>query len=150
MSITGGNRITELIYYGHLILVGQGHEYFRENFNNVGEFSPLDTETQVIPIGLSYFDPNGLFVKFKSSFYNQSVNLDGEHPSDNTVFLDLSLGYRLPERRGLIEVQFQNLLDQNYRYEGLQDRQPTDTGGVPPFMPFSPEFTVFARLTLAL
>lgn len=125
-------------------------EYFRENFNNVGEFSPLDTETQVIPIGLSYFDPNGLFVKFKSSFYNQSVNLDGEHPSDNTVFLDLSLGYRLPERRGLIEVQFQNLLDQNYRYEGLQDRQPTDTGGVPPFMPFSPEFTVFARLTLAL
>jgi hypothetical protein len=47
-------------------------------------------------------------------------------------------------------VQFQNLLDQNYRYEGLQARQPVDNGGVPPFLPFPPEFTVFARLTLAL
>ncbi len=102
-----------------------------------------------------------MFVKFKSSFYYQNVKLnsscdksdqtsDRATKSDNAVFLDLSLGYRLPKRHGIFEVQFLNLLDQNYRYEGLQARQPTDTSGIPPFLPFSPEFTIFARLTLAL
>jgi hypothetical protein len=136
-------------------------EYFRENFEDHGKIDACDTQTQIIPAGLGYYDPSGMFVKFKSSFYYQNVKLnsscdksdqtsDRATKSDNAVFLDLSLGYRLPKRHGIFEVQFLNLLDQNYRYEGLQARQPTDTSGIPPFLPFSPEFTIFARLTLAL
>jgi Flp pilus assembly protein TadD len=118
-------------------------EYFREHFDNSENGGALDTETQVIPVGLSYFDPSGLFAKFKTSFYRQTVNVNNQDQSDNTVFLDLSLGYRLPKRYGLFEVQFQNLLDQNYRYEGLQARQPVDNGGVPPFLPFPPRIYRF-------
>jgi tetratricopeptide (TPR) repeat protein len=121
-------------------------EYFRENFEREG---PLDTETQVVPVGLSYFDPSGVFAKFKANFYDQSVNLNTGTDSSEAVFLDLGLGYRLPQRHGIFEIQFQNLLDQNYHYQGLQNRRPTDTQGVPPYLPFPPEFTFFARLTLA-
>jgi tetratricopeptide (TPR) repeat protein len=138
-------------------------EYFRENFQDRGKVDACDTNTQTIPLGLGYFDPSGVFVKFKSSFYYQNVSLNllcdrsdiathSVEKSDKAVFLDLSLGYRLPKRHGIFEVQFQNLLDQNYRYEGMQVRQSDqiNDNGVPLFLPFTPEFTIFARLTLAL
>ena len=136
-------------------------EYFRENFDDYSKRDVCDTNTQVIPLGVGYYDPSGLYVKVKSSFYYQHVSLNPScdnsgksdrivDKSDNKVFLDLSLGYRLPKRHGILELQFQNLLDENYRYEGIQGRIPTDTSGVPSFLPFAPEFTIFARFTLAL
>ena len=123
-------------------------EYLRENFHSPDRLAPA-TQTQVIPIGLSYFHPNGIFAKFKSSFYYQSALVDRGIDSDNAIFLDLALGYRLPQRLGIFEIQFQNLLDQNYRYEGLQQRQPVDVSGVPLFLPFPTELTVSARITLS-
>jgi tetratricopeptide (TPR) repeat protein len=126
-----------------------GLEFFREDFSDPGSVSPPSTRTQALPLALSYYDPSGLYANFKATYFHQEVDLpDGEHTED-VPFLDLGLGYRLPHRWGLAEVQFQNLLDRNYQYEGLQQRRPLQTGGVPAFLPFPPEFTVFARLTLA-
>jgi hypothetical protein len=110
---------------------------------------PRDTETQVIPISVSYFNPSGLFAKLRASYLDQEVALDRGPASDGATFLDMSLGYRLPQRQGIFEIQFLNLLDQDYRYQGLQNRRPPQTFGVPSFLPFPPEFTVFARMTLA-
>lgn len=125
-------------------------EYLREDFENrTGFGAPLDTETQVLPVTLSYFDPSGFFAKLRTSYFDQAVSLASGPDSDDAVFLDLNLGYRLPKRWGIVEVQLQNLLDQNYRFEGYQDRRPPQIGGVPSFLPFPPEFTVFARMTLA-
>lgn len=126
-----------------------GLEFFREDFSNPGSVSPPSTRTQSLPLALSYYDPSGFYANFKATYFHQEVDLlDGEHTED-VPFLDLGLGYRLPHRWGLAEVQFQNLLDRNYQYEGLQQRRPPQMGGVPAFLPFPPEFTVFARLTLA-
>jgi tetratricopeptide (TPR) repeat protein len=125
-------------------------EYFREDFANLDRFGPLDTHTQTVPATLAYFDPSGLFAKFRATYFDQAVDYSAGPASGRTEFLDLSLGYRLPKRYGIFEVQFQNLLDRNYRYEGLQNRTAGRSDGVPGFLPFSPEFTVFARLTLAL
>jgi tetratricopeptide (TPR) repeat protein len=126
-------------------------EYLRENFANLDTGGALDTETQIIPLGISYFDPSGIFTKFRASYYDQTVGLAAGSDSDEAVFLDLSLGYRLPKRYGIAELQFQNLLDQNYRYQGMQDRRPPPIDGIPSSQqPFPPEFTIFARLTLAL
>jgi tetratricopeptide (TPR) repeat protein len=124
-------------------------DYFRENFDNFESFGARDTKSQTIPIGISYFSPSGISVKLKTSLYQQTVYYEDSVKTDNTVFLDLNLGYRLPKRRGIFEIQFQNLLNQNYHYQGLQARTPIDTSGIPSFLPFSPEFTVFTRLTLA-
>ena len=124
-------------------------EYLREDFDNLESFGPLDTETQIIPFSVSYFDPSGLFTKLRVSYLDQDVVLDTGSDSDSATFLDLSLGYRLPKRWGIFEVQLQNALDQDYRYEGLRDRRPREVAGLPSFLPFPPNLTVFARVTLA-
>ena len=99
-------------------------EYSKEKFNNFESFGPRDTETQTIPLSISYFAPSGFFAKLRSSYLNQKVRLNTGSESDSATFLDLSLGYRLPKRLGIFEVQLQNMLNQNYRYEGLQNRSP--------------------------
>jgi tetratricopeptide (TPR) repeat protein len=124
-------------------------EYFKEDFDNMESSGPRDTETQVIPMSVSYFNPSGLFAKFRASYLHQEVALDTEPDGDDATFLDLSLGSRLPKRWGIFEVQFLNLLNQDYRYQGLGNRRAPTQTSVPPFLPFPPEFTVFARMTLA-
>ncbi|NJD08223.1 MAG: tetratricopeptide repeat protein, partial [Methylococcaceae bacterium] len=130
-------------------------EYYREDFTNLDLANTSDvnnTWTQYIPVTLAYFDPSGFFARFKATHYRQEVaNAAGDQSRDYAEFLALGLGYRLPQRLGLFELQFQNLLDQHYRYEGLGNRVASEnlSGGVPPYLPFPPEFTVSARLTLA-
>lgn len=124
-------------------------EYFKEDFDNLEPSRPFDTETQVIPISVSYFNPSGLFAKLRASYLDQEVALATGPDSDGATFLDLGLGYRLPKRWGIFEIQFLNLLDQDYRYQGQGLRRAPPQTGVPPFLPFPPELTVFARMTLA-
>ena len=124
-------------------------EYSKEKFNNLESFGPRDTDTQTVPFSVSYFDPSGLFAKIRASYFNQKVRFDTGSDSDSATFLDLSLGYRLPKRLGIFEVQLQNLLNQNYRYEGLQNRSPPQRAGVPSFLPFPPSFAVSVRFNLA-
>jgi hypothetical protein len=124
-------------------------EYSREKFNNFASFGPLDTDTQIIPFNVSYFSPSGFFAKLRASYLKQKVKLDTGSDSDRGTFLDMSLGYRLPRRLGILEVQLQNLLDQNYRYEGLQSRRPQERTGLPSSLPFPPDFTVLFRFSLA-
>lgn len=124
-------------------------EYFKEDFDNLESGGPPDTKTQVIPINVSYFNPSGLFAKLRASYLDQEVALDKGSDSDGATFLDVGLGYRLPQRRGIFEVLFQNVLDQGYRYQGLQNRRSAQTPGVPSFLPFPSELTIFARMTLA-
>ncbi len=45
-------------------------EYSRENFDNCGSGGgPLDTETQTLPVRVSYFDPSGLFIKLQATYF---------------------------------------------------------------------------------
>lgn len=161
----GDNHWRETLYRGYLLWTPHPRwaaslEYYREDFSNL-EWRTLtgatNTSTQYIPVSLSYFDPSGWYARFKATHYRQDAKrFDGWtgnelESHDNAAFLDLGLGYRLPRRLGLFEVQFQNLLDQHYRYEALGVRSSSNnlTGGIPPYLPFPPEFTVSARITLA-
>ena len=150
----------ETLYRGYLLWTPHPRwsatlEYYLEDFQNRDlstKGGPSNTETQYIPLGLAYFDPSGWFARFKATHYRQqNTESDYRTGHDTAAFLDLGLGYRLPKRLGIFELQFQNLLDQHYRYEGLMNRTASEnlSGGVPPYLPFPPEFTVSARLTLA-
>jgi tetratricopeptide (TPR) repeat protein len=124
-------------------------EYSRENFKNFDSTTPRDTQTQIIPFTVAYFSPSGFFAKLRASYLKQKVALATEPDSDRATFLDLNLGYRLPRRLGILEVQFQNMLNQHYRYEGLHERQSPARTGLPSALPFPPEFTVLFRFNLA-
>ena len=124
-------------------------EYSREKFDNSESAGPLDTDTQTIPFSVSYFSPSGFFAKLRASYLKQKVALDTGSDSDSATFLDLNLGYRLPRRLGILEVQFQNMLNQHYRYEGLQSRRPRERTGLPSSLPYPPDFTVLVRFNLS-
>jgi hypothetical protein len=124
-------------------------DYVKEDFDNREQAGPRDTKTQLIPLSVSYFDPSGFFGKLSASFLHQDVALGVDSDGNGATFLDLGFGYRLPKRWGIFEVQVQNVLDQHYRFEGLQSRQPRPEVGVPSFLPFPPETTVLGRITLA-
>jgi hypothetical protein len=126
-------------------------EYLQEDFdNNEKTLLPLDTETQLVPASIAYFSPWGIFAKLRISYLNQEVGLNTGTDSDTALLIDGSLGYRLSKRRGIFEIQVQNLLDEDFRYEGSQDRSPLPQVGVPSFTPFIPELAIFARMSIAL
>lgn len=124
-------------------------EYAREKFANFEPFGPLDTDTQTIPFTMSYFDPSGFYAKFRTTYLRQKVITDSSSEADHAGFVDLVLGYRLPKRTGIFEIQLQNLADQKYRYEGLHSRRSPERTGLPSPLPNPQGFAVAVRLNLA-
>jgi hypothetical protein len=124
-------------------------QYSRENFKNFDSVLPRDTQTQIIPFSIAYFSPSGFFAKLRASYLKQKVELNTKPDSDRAMFLDINLGYRLPRRLGILEVQLQNILNQDYRYEGLQNRKSPERTGLPSSLPFPPDFTSLFRFSLA-
>ncbi|MGI0014906.1 MAG: hypothetical protein ACREBU_15910 [Nitrososphaera sp.] len=145
----------ESLYRGYLHWTPHPHwavsiDYVKEDFTNLGQLAARDTETQIGSAAISYFSPSGFFAKFNTSLLDQDVAIEQRSVSDSTLFLDLSSGYRLPERRGIFQVTLQNLLDQNYHFESEQNRRPVRSDSFPSFLPFPPELTIFFRFTIAL
>jgi len=108
---------------------------------------PVFVDTFMVPLAVGYFHPSGFFARFGATYVDQAVGLPpGSVPavdSDSFFLLDASLGYRLPDRRGLFAIEIGNLLDEQFRYQdtNIQDQEPSNPV-------FIPELTVLARLTL--
>ncbi len=83
-----------------------------------GALKPLDIFTHRVPLFANIYLPNGFFAKFKATYINQHVNslLATNKGSDQFWSLDATLGFRLPDRMGRIELVGRNLLDENYQY----------------------------------
>ena len=63
--------------------------------------------------------------------------------SDDFTLVDVSLGYRLPKRYGIIGVEVQNLFDKNFSY---QDRNFMTSELVAP--EYIPDRTILGRISL--
>jgi outer membrane receptor for ferrienterochelin and colicin len=106
-----------------------------------------DLETHKIPIGLRLNHKSGFkasiiatFIKQKGSFNDQSSDPENfENMSEKFWVIDTSVGYRLPNRIGLVEVGIRNLFDERFRFQETDDAIQT----------LQPERTVFGKLTLA-
>ena len=103
-----------------------------------------------IPIGLRYFNANGLFAGITGTFVDQEVKRAADATladgSDNFFIVDLSFGWRFAERRGIFSVGVQNLFDQDFMY---QDDSYREFGDEPVIGPYIPERTIFAKLTFS-
>jgi tetratricopeptide (TPR) repeat protein/opacity protein-like surface antigen len=122
-------------------------EYFYDESNPEDPNVPFahDVETHRVPIGCRVFLPNGLTPRMKVTFADQTGEFPDPvsgiltHRSDRFWVLDLSLGYRLPKRLGVLTVEGLNLLDEEFGYDELDPRVPIA----------SRERAVLAKLTLA-
>lgn len=110
---------------------------------------PTEVTTQTLRGGLKVTAPNGLigsvaarYVDHEAEFPAVSTTDSGK---DHFMIVDASLGWRLPGRRGLLEVGVNNLFDQDFRYEDPYFGDPSE----PALQPFQPERFVYGRLTLS-
>jgi outer membrane receptor protein involved in Fe transport len=105
----------------------------------------VESKTHGVPLELRFFHPSGIFSGARATYVNQSGifrNAAGDlvHGSDNFWVVDLSLGYRLPKRLGLVTVGIRNLFDARFNF---QDSGRTDPGII------SPKRLILGRFTLS-
>jgi tetratricopeptide (TPR) repeat protein len=79
---------------------------------------PREVETISIPLAVRYFDPLGFFAQIGGTYVDQKVErFEGPDGSDDFVVLDAALGYRLPDRHGILSLEGRNLLDERFMYQ---------------------------------
>ena len=93
------------------------------------------------PISLNYTNPNGVFAKLTGTFVRQ-IN-------SSFFTMDTAIGYRFPNRRGMLSLEGKNLLDQDFIYRSYNLNAPIDIGSSFGTLPrFISDRTLFMRLTL--
>ena len=106
----------------------------------------INVRTHRLPLSLNYFHPRGLSAGFTASFVDQKGSFWSAAPplvvggEDQFWVLDAFLGYRLPNRHGIVTLNVGNLLDDEFRF---QDIDPENTR-------IAPERLVLLKFTLAL
>ncbi len=102
-------------------------------------------DTHRVPLGVGFFHPSGFFARLKTTYVHQSGEFPGtlQEPrvtgADHFWVFDGSLGYRLPDRWGILSVEARNLFDEHFLF------QDTDPGNPSIF----PKRTLFGKITLA-
>jgi hypothetical protein len=123
------------------------YDYFGLDDDPLGQDDPEKVRTWLFPLTARWFHPTGLFAEASATFLYQDVARGGEatfdEGDDNTWLLGGAVGWRLPERRGLVALQVANLLDSSFHYQDENFRTNEDFSS-----PFIPERTILLRVNL--
>ncbi|MGI9318767.1 MAG: hypothetical protein ACR2QW_15675, partial [bacterium] len=123
--------------------------------NNEGESAlsfddPLEVDTMSVPISANYFNPNGFFASVRGTHVDQEVErpefttrAEGE---DDFFVVDVSTGYRLPNRRGHVSLGILNLFDEDFDYQDDSYREFSSEAVTGPYFP---ERTVMGQVVLS-
>ena len=113
---------------------------------------PRQVGTWSVPLGIRYFNPTGLFAGVGATYVRQHVIPRGPPVPEGTesfMVVDAALGYRLPQRRGLMSIEATNITDTRLKFQDDQVRTRFTTD-VPQLSPFIPQRTVLLRVNLNL
>lgn len=111
------------------------------------ESGPSRIETLSAPLSLSYFNPHGIFAKFETTFVRQELKRGTASTNagvSDFFLLDAVLGYRFPNRRGILSLEGRNLLDEDFFFRNLNFQVSEQFYN----QRFTPGRTFFLRLTL--
>jgi outer membrane receptor protein involved in Fe transport len=111
---------------------------------------PLKVRTISFPLRARYFHPSGWFGGVDFTYVDQHVDMSSAsmQPGGDSGFgvVDLSVGYRLKRRQGIISIGIQNLLDRDFNYLDDSYREFRDE---PSAGPYIPEITGVIRTTFS-
>ncbi|EXJ17053.1 TPR repeat protein [Imhoffiella purpurea] len=104
-------------------------EYFYEE-NILRIQDNTEDSTHRVPLTLSYFEPSGIFCSIRGTGVWQSLVPEGAvyRASNSFWTLDLSIGYRLPSRRGLVALSIDNLFDREIPFVETDPNRPLFVG----------------------
>ena len=77
-----------------------------------------------MPVGLKYFHSSGFFAGIGATYVHQEVERDpavlAAFPtvagSEDFITVDAALGWRLPNRVGIVSLEARNLLDEDFNF----------------------------------
>jgi outer membrane receptor protein involved in Fe transport len=128
-----------------------GIEYWHEFFKNKrfrNPDNPDKSETEFLPITLSYFHPTGGFGRLAGTYVSQNIDFvgqSGNHDQDDFVVVDAVVGYRLPKRMGVLSAEIRNVFDQDFDFKDVAVRTSQEVHS-PLFLP---QRTYLLRLTFS-
>jgi tetratricopeptide (TPR) repeat protein len=119
-------------------------ERFDRDPRNMRPQAFVESKTHRVPLEFRVFHPSGIFSRARATFVDQEGLFKDStgalmHGSDDFWVVDISLGYRLPRRQGLVTVGIRNLFDSRFNF---QDSGRADPGII------SPKRLILGRLTL--
>ncbi len=115
-----------------------------------GDVVPDELETISVPVSVRYFHRSGFFAGVGATYVDQEVDRSSNtlglaDGSDSFVVVDAAIGYRLPNRLGIVSLSAQNLLDVEFRYQDDSFREFEDEPSIGPYIP---ERTILGQITL--
>ncbi|MCU7840077.1 MAG: TonB-dependent receptor [Candidatus Thiodiazotropha sp. (ex Troendleina suluensis)] len=116
----------------------------REFIDGVGDLDrPASLDTTSFKLSGGYFHSNGFFADLAAIHVNQEIEqvqftTGTTTDSDSFWVANAELGYRLPKRLGLLNLQIKNLFDQTFDYQSILPGT-----GTPENSPYYPERTVY-------
>jgi Tfp pilus assembly protein PilF len=128
--------------------LGSTYDRFRWDSTFPTDF-PTHLDTVTVPLGARLFFPNGLFGEMTTTSVWQSVERQPSSVApvgrDDFTVVDLTVGYRLPRRKGTVSLDVRNLFDTDFFYQDDNFRS-TETR----LAPYLPTRRVFLRALLTL
>jgi tetratricopeptide (TPR) repeat protein len=127
----------------------QYEDFERDYLEGQADFDrPARMTTRTLRLGARYFHPSGLFAGLTGSHVDQRLTSvlpfgGTEELEDDFWITDAALGYRLPHRRGLLELQVRNLFDQSFHYQSVHPGT-----GTPQTSPYYPDRAWFLHAQL--
>jgi outer membrane receptor protein involved in Fe transport len=117
-------------------------EGYKEEFENLNA-NPQKLVTFRIPVSLSFYFPFGIFAKTNATYVDQEVT-NNTVENENFWVMDMSLGYRLPKRWGIISFGVKNVFDESFNYQDVNfsSREP-----ITPL--YQPVRMIFGQVTLS-
>ncbi len=116
------------------LALASGYEYeHQDNHKVVVPEGFSDLETRRLPLTVKYFLSKGFSAGAKATWVSQAGDFgpgrfgpDAETSRGESRFwtLDLSLGYRLPDRHGLVSLSVNNALDRSFRFQDTDPENP--------------------------
>ena len=95
-------------------------------------------ETDILPITIKYFHDSGFFSQFAPTLVWQQKKSGSnltDHISTDFPLFNLSVGYRLPNRLGIISLEAQNIADKKFIFDDSYYRTGNQLNIVHPFLP---------------
>jgi hypothetical protein len=124
------------------------YETFERSMEDPGDEWIKDLETHVLPLGIKLYCPMGTIFSATTTYVEQNGdvvesdlanNLFTVNESDHFWITDLSIGYRLPRRYGLVSLAVRNLFNESFSYQDMDDA----------VTEFYPERTVLGKLSFS-
>ena len=100
---------------------------------------PTEITTMTLPIGVTYFDPKGFFASLGGAYVNQDVErAEGSMfaaGEDSFFLVDVAVGYRFANRKGIASIGVKNLFDEEFKYQDDSFRESTEEPSRGPYFP---------------